>query len=92
MRNIDEMRQGLLKIHAEVCQNQGRLEASMTCLNDLIKQRENVGDSRMAENSAVMRGRDLQAVERMKLVSDMMQRRDTDANVRMVDLMTTMQD
>ena len=46
----------------------------------------------MAEMSAVMRERDRQADERMKLMSDMMQRGDTDANMRMVDLMTTMED
>ena len=46
----------------------------------------------MAEMSAVMRERDRQADERMKLMADTMQRRDMGANVRMMDLMTTMQD
>ena len=40
MRDMDEMRKGLLEIQAEGRQNQGRLEASMASLNDLIKQRE----------------------------------------------------
>ena len=92
MRNMDEMRNGLLEIQVEGRQNQGRLEASMASLNDLIKQRENLTDSRMAEMSAVMKERDREADEHMKLLSDMMQRRDTDANMRMVNLMTTMKD
>ena len=92
MRDMDEMRQGLRKIQAEGRQNQGRLEASMASLNDLIKQRETLADARMAEMSAVMKKRDRQTDERMKLMTDALQRRDIDANVRMVDLMTTMQD
>ena len=92
MRDMDEMRKGLLEIQVERRQNQGRLEASVASLNDLLKQREKLADSRMAKMSAVLRERDRQADERMKLMSDMMQRRDTDANIRMVDLMTTMKD
>ena len=88
MRDMDEMRKGLLEIQAEGRQNRGRLEASMASLNDLIKQRENLSDTRMAEMSAVMKERDRQADERMKLMSDLMQRRET----RMIDLMTTMKD
>ena len=89
---MDEMRKGLQELQAEGRHNQGRLEASMASLNELIKQRETVADARMAEMSALMRKRDRQADERMKLMVDTMQRRDMDANVRMVDLMTTMQD
>ena len=59
----------------------------MPSLNDLIKHRESMADSRMAEMSAVK-----ETDERMKLMSDMMQRKETDANNRMVDLMTTMKD
>ena len=92
MRDMDEMRKGLLEIQAEGRQSQGRLEASMASLNDLIKQRENMADTRMAEMSAVMKERDRQADERMKMMSDLMQRRETDANTRMIDLMTTMKD
>ena len=92
MRDMDEMRKGLLEIQAEERQSQGRLEASMASLNDLIKQRESIADTRMAEMSAVMKERDRQAVERMKMMSDLMQRRETDANTRMIDLMTTMKD
>ena len=92
MRDMDEMRKDLLEIQAEGRLNQGRLEASMAFLNDLIKQRENLADTRMAEMSAVMKERDRQANERMKLVSDLMQRRETDADTRMIDLMTTMKD
>ena len=40
MRDMDELRRGLVEIQAEGRQNQGRLEASMASLNDLIKQRE----------------------------------------------------
>ena len=46
----------------------------------------------MSEMSAVMRERDHQADEHLKLMSDMMPRRDANANTRMVDLMTTMQE
>ena len=90
MRDMDEMRKGLLEIQAEGRQYQGRLEASMTSLNNLIKQRENLADTRMAEMSAVLKERDRQADERLKLTTDLLQRRDTDADARMVDLMTTM--
>ena len=92
MRDMDEMRKGLLEIQAEGRQYQGRLEASMTSLNNLIKQRENLAHTRMAEMSAVMKERDRQAGERLKLMPDLLQRRNTDADARMIDLMTTMKD
>ena len=92
MRDMDEMRKGLLEIQAEGRQKQARLEASMASLNDLIKQRENLADTRMAEMSAVMKERDHQADEHMRLMSDLMQRRETDADTRILDLMTTMKD
>ena len=92
MKDMDEMRKGLLEIQAEGRQNQGRLEASMASLNDLIKQRENMADTRMAEMSAVLKERDRQADERKRLMSDLMQRRETDANTRMKHLKTTMKD
>ena len=92
MRDMDEMRNGLLEIQAEGRQYQGRLEALMTSVNNLIKQRENLADTRMAEMPAVMKERNRQADERLKLMTDLMQRRDTDADARMVDLMTTMKD
>ena len=92
MRDMDDMRKGLLEIQAEGRRSQGRLEASMASLNDLIKQRENMADTRMAEMSAVMKERYRQADERMKMMSDLMQRKETDANTRMIDLMTTMKD
>ena len=92
MRDMDEMRKGILEIQVDGRQNQGRHEATMASLNDLIKKREKLNDSRMAEMSAVMRERDRQADERIDFMSDMMQRRDNDANMRMVDLMTTMKD
>ena len=92
MRDMDEMGKGLLETQAEGSQNQGRLEASMASLNDLIKQRENMADTRLTEMSAVIKERDRQADERMRLTSDLMQRTETDANTRMIDLMTTMKD
>ena len=46
----------------------------------------------MAEMSAVMKERDRQADERLKIMTDLMQRRETDADARMIDLMTTMKD
>ena len=90
MRDMDEMRKGLMEIQAEGRQCQGRLEASMTSLNDRIKQRENLADTRIAEMSAVKKERDRQADERLKLKTDLMQRRDTDADARIVYLLTTM--
>ena len=92
MSDMDEMRKGLLEIQAEGRQNQGRLEASMASLNDLIKQRENFADTHKAEMSAVMKERDHEADEHMKLMSDLNPRKDTDADTRMIDLMTTMKD
>ena len=92
MRDMDDMRKGPLEIQAEGRQNQGRLEASMASLNDLMKQRENMADTRMTEMSAVMKERDRQADEGMRMMSDLMQRRENDANTRMIDLMTTMKD
>ena len=93
MRDMDDMRKGLLEIQAEGREHQGRLEASMASLNDLMKQRENMADNRMAEMSAVMKERDRrQADERMRMMSEFMQRRENDANTRMIDLMTTMKD
>ena len=92
MRDMDEMRNGPLEIRAEGRLNQRRLEASMASVNDLIKQRENIADTRIAERSAVMRERNRQANEHMRLMSDLMQRREIDADTRMIDLMTTMKD
>ena len=46
----------------------------------------------MADMSAIMRERDRQADERMKAMTNTMQRRDIDSNVRMADLMMAMQD
>ena len=86
------MRKGLLEKQAEGRQNQGRPEASMASLNDLIKQQENLADTLMAEMSAVMKERDRQTDECLKLMTDLMQRRKTDADARMIDLMTTMKD
>ena len=70
----------------------GKAPSAMAYLNDLIKQRENLADTRMAEMSAVMKERDRQADERMRFMSDLMQRRESDADTRMIDLMTTMKD
>ena len=55
MRDMDEMRNGFLEIQAEKRQNQGRLEASMASLKNLIKQRENLAYSRIAEMSVVIK-------------------------------------
>ena len=92
MKDMDEMRKGLLEIQAEGRQNQGRLEASMASLNNLIKQRENQADTRIAEMSAVMKERDRQADERLKLMTYLIQRKETNADARMIELMTTMKD
>ena len=91
-RDVYEMRKGLLEIQAEGHRSQGRLEASMASINDLIKQRESLAVTRMSEMSTIIRERDHQVDECLKLMSDMILRRDSDANNRMVDLMTTMQD
>ena len=86
------MRRGLKEIQAEGRRSQERLEASIATINDLIRQRENLSDTRMSEMSALMKERDRQADERLKLMPELMQRRDSDANNRMAELMTTMQD
>ena len=46
----------------------------------------------MSQMSAIMKEKNRQADERLKLMSDIMQRRDSKANNRMIDLMTMMQD
>ena len=61
----------------------------MASNNDLIKQREN---TRMSEMSAIKKERYRQADERLKLMSDMMQRRDPEGDNLLIDQMTTMQD
>ena len=48
--------------------------------------------SRHGHGRNVRRDEDRQADERMKMMSDLMQRRENDANARMIDLMTTMKD
>ena len=89
MRDMDEVHKGL---QAEGRTSQERLEASLATINDLIRQRENLADTRMSEKSAIMKEKDRQAEERLKLMSELMQLRNFDANNRMVELMTTMQD
>ena len=64
----------------------------MASIHNLIKQRENLADTRISEMSAIMNERIRHADDRVKLMSDMMQRRISQANNRMIDLMTTMQE
>ena len=60
--------------------SQGRLEATMASIRNLIRQREILAGTRISEMTAVMTERDCQADERLKLMSELMQRRDSDAN------------
>ena len=92
MRDMDQMRKELMDIQAEGRMSKGRLEASVTSINDLIRQRENLADTRMSEMSVVMREKESPSRRRLKLMSEHMQRRDSDANNCTVEFMTTMQD
>ena len=61
-------------------------------IDDADRQRENIYAQRMSEMAAIMNERECQAYERFKLKSEILYRRDTEANKRMGDLMTTMKD
>ena len=89
-RDMEEMRKGLLELQVEGRRSQEELEASMASINDLIKQRQNFS-TRACPNISNHERKDRQVDERLKLISDMMQRRDSKAYNRMIDPMTTMQ-
>ena len=90
MKEMDEMPKGLVEI--QMRDGQSKLESSNASINDLYRQREGLTEMRMPEMAAIMTERDRQADERWKLMSDLMHRRDTGVDKRMVDPMTTIQD
>ena len=65
---------------------------SIVSINDLFEQRDGLAERCMLEMAAIKTERVRQADERWKLMSDLMHRRDTDVDKRIVDLMTTVQD
>ena len=85
MKEVEELRRGLIEIMMEGHVNQGKLETSMASIKDLAEER-------ISEMTAILAQRDQQADERLKLMSETMHRRDRDVDRRMVDLMTTVQD
>ena len=72
--------------------SQSRLEASMAMIDDLIRQRESLTDTRMSKMLAILKERGREDVELLKPMSEQMQRQDSDGNNLMVELMTTMKD
>ena len=80
MKEMDEMRKGLVEMQMEGPISQGKLESSIASINDLFKQREGVTEKRMSEMAAIMTERDRQADDRWKLMSVLMHRRDTDVD------------
>ena len=82
---METLRKEVSEIKMEGRVNQGKIEASMGSIKDLT-------EKRISEMTAIMMQRDHQAVERLKHMSEMMDRRDLDVDKRIVDLMTTVQD
>ena len=85
MKEVEELRRGLIEIKMEGHINQGKLETSMASIKDLAEER-------ISEMTAIMAQRDQQADERLKLMSETMHRRNRDVDKRMVDLLTAVQD
>ena len=85
MKEMDEMRKGLMEMKMDGRIRQGKLETSLASIHDLIRHREALTDNRMTGMTSLMKERDRQADNRMKSVSDLMQRRDADVNNRMME-------
>ena len=66
---MDDMRKGLIELQEDGCMSEGRLEASIVSINDLIRQLENPADTRMSKMSAIMKERDRQADKLLKLMT-----------------------
>ena len=63
MKEMNEMRKGLVEIQMEGRIKQGKLESSIASINDLFKQREGLTERRMTKKAAIMTEGDRQAVE-----------------------------
>ena len=85
MKEMDELRRGVIEMKIEGRINQDKIETSMASVKGLT-------EKRISEMTAIIAQRDQQADEQLKLISETMHRRDKDVDKRMVDLMTTVQD
>ena len=85
MKEVEELRRGVLEMKTEGRINQDKMETTMASVKGLTEQR-------ISEMTAIMAQRDQQADERLTLMSETMHRREIDVDKRMVDLMTTVQD
>ena len=84
MKEMEELRRGVIEMKMEGHINQGKMETSMASVKGLT-------EKLISEMTAIMAQRDHQADERLTLISETMHRRDIDVDKRMVDLMTTVQ-
>ena len=85
MKEVEELRRGVLEMKTEGRINQDKMETTMASVKGLTEQR-------ISEMTAIMAQRDQQADERLTLMSETMHRREIDVDKRMVDLMSTVQD
>ena len=84
VQEVEELRKEVIEIKKEGRVNQGKIETSMASVNDLT-------EKRISEMTAKMAPGDQQADERLVNMSEMIHRRDTDVNKRIVEFMTTAQ-
>ena len=92
LREMDVTRKGLIEMKMEGRISQGKLESSIAPIQDLIRHRETLTDTRMTEMTSLMKERDRKADDRMKSVSGLIQRSNADVNNRMMELMATIKD
>ena len=85
MKEMDELRRGVIELKMEARINQDKMETSMASVKGLT-------EKRISEMTAIMAQRDQKGDERLKLISETMHRRDREVDKRMVDLMTTVPD
>ena len=85
MKEVEELRRGVLEMKTEGRINQDKMETTMASVKSLTEQR-------ISEMTAIMAQRDQQADETLTLMSETMHRREIDVDKRMVDLMTTVQE
>ena len=72
IKEMKEMRTELVELKMEGRFDQNELESSIASISNLIRQRENLVYVRMSEMTAVMKERDRQTDERLKLISETM--------------------
>ena len=85
MKEVEELRRGVLEMKTEGRVNQDKMETTMASVKSPTEQR-------ISEMTAIMAQRDQQADETLTLMSETMHRREIDVDKRMVDLMTTVQE